>query len=362
MSRKAIITVTNDLISDQRAHKVAETLLSYGYKVLLVGRKITNNNSPSRNYETKRFSLLFNRGFLFYANYNIRLFFFLLFRRYDLIWAVDLDSLLPGYLLSRLKKKKLIYDAHELFTEVPELAERPLVKGVWTKIEQRILPKLKHVVTVSELIANHFSKKYNINALVLRNFPFVQQEQTVYTPERKTIIYQGSINKNRGLEELVMAMINLEDTSLIIVGDGDEFENIRELIKKNKLIDSIQLIGRVPFEDLPDWTRKGTLGVSIEKAEGSMSYAYALPNKVFDYIKFGVPVLVSSELTELAELVNHYKIGETVSPISSEALAESISNLFNDPSKLMDYSNNCLLAHEDLNWEKEVEKIKALII
>src|SRR3989338_2252762 len=152
--QKVILSVTNDLVTDQRVNRVCNSLLNLNYEVLLVGRQLKNSLPVNRKYPTKRFNLLFNKGFLFYANYNVRLFWLLLFSKSTLLWSNDLDTLPANYLVSKLKGIKLVYDSHEYFTEVPELVNRPKIQKIWLSIEQWIFPKLKNVITVSNQIAN----------------------------------------------------------------------------------------------------------------------------------------------------------------------------------------------------------------
>src|SRR5690554_2991253 len=130
-NKKIIVSVTNDLYTDQRVHKVCMFLYENGYEVLLVGRKLKNSEPiTDRPYSIKRFKLVFNAGALFYSNYNLRLFWFLLFTRFDVLLSNDLDTLLANYCAHRLKSKsRLVYDTHELFTEVPELTARQKVRN-----------------------------------------------------------------------------------------------------------------------------------------------------------------------------------------------------------------------------------------
>ncbi len=345
--------------TDQRVHKVALTLQELGYDVLLVGRRLKNSVPLERTYRTKRFQLLFNKGFLFYANHNIRLFWFLLFRRFDLVWSVDLDTLWAGFMYSKVKKTNLVYDSHELFTEVPELSNRPFVKRFWTRIERKIFPKLRTVFTVSEPIATHYSKKYGVHVHVLRNLPLRKDVKHSLALVNKIILYQGAVNMNRGVEELVLAMKDIDHAKLIVIGDGDVFQEVERLVLVNELSEKVQLLGKVPFEQLDALTQTATIGVSLEKGD-SMSYHYSLPNKIFDYIKNGIPVLVSA-LPETTKLVKQYSLGKTIESITPQKIAVTLQEMLSDEQELLRLSQNCKIAHQELNWEREKEIINTLL-
>ena len=158
ISNRAIVSVTNDLYTDQRVHKVCLFLESQGYSVLLVGRKRKNSIPlPERSYATKRLNLFFDSGVKFYAEYNMRLFFLLLFKRVKILVSNDLDTLLANYTVTKFKPNvQLCYDSHEYFTEVPELINRPRVQKIWEGIEAWIFPKIKSIYTVN----NSISKLY----------------------------------------------------------------------------------------------------------------------------------------------------------------------------------------------------------
>ena len=156
--RKIIVSVTNDLTTDQRVSKICSSLTQNGFKVLLVGIKKKNSILIGREYKTKRISLFFNKGFLFYAEYNFRLFLFLFFSKKDILLSNDLDTLLANFIVSKIQQKKLAYDSHELFSEVPELVNRPFIKNFWLRLEKWLLPKLKNTYTVCKSIANIYNK------------------------------------------------------------------------------------------------------------------------------------------------------------------------------------------------------------
>jgi len=360
---KIIVSVTNDLVTDQRVNRVCSSLLALNFEVLLVGRQLNNSLPINRKYQTKRFNLLFNKGFLFYANYNIRLFFFLLFSKPTILWSNDLDTLPANYLVSKIKGLKLVYDSHEYFTEVPELVNRPKVQKVWEQIEKWTFPKLKNVITVSDEIAKAYYNKYHVDSVVIRNLPFKNkaffQVKDIKKEGFNLVLYQGAVNVNRGIEPLVEAMQYIENTKLYIIGDGDVFDEIVTKVRTLKLEDKITLLGKIPFELLPHYTFQADLGVSLEENVG-LNYTYALPNKLFDYINAGLPVLTSN-LPEMEAVVRKYEVGETLSVISAKTIAEKINELFSKKDKLKFYAQNSLKAKEELCWENEEQKLYSFV-
>lgn len=360
--QKIIVSVTNDLTTDQRVAKICNTLVELNFEVVLVGRKLPNSQPLNRSYSTKRFKLWFNKGALFYANYNLRLFFFLLFSKADVYWSNDLDTLLANHTASKWKKKKLIFDSHEYFTEVPELVNRPSVQRIWKRMEQRILPQLKNVLTVSQSIADLYQKEYGIDVKLLRNVP--EQNSSIFDVEtlkvdnKKVIIYQGAINVNRGIEFMVKAMNHLDNCILYLIGKGDISNQISDLITSENLTNKVKMLGEVPYEKLHSYTVQADLGLSLEEDKG-LNYRFALPNKVFNYIHANVPVLVSN-LPEMENLVKQYQVGETISTHEPQQIAKKIEQMLSNETQLTTYKNNCKKAALDLNWEKEKQVISTL--
>ena len=356
--KRIYLAVTNDLVTDNRVHKVASTLLKSGAIVTLIGR-IKSSNTPAidRPYNTKRFKLIFKQGACFYIEYNIRLFLFLLFRRFDIIVANDLDTLLGSYLASQLKSKKIVYDSHEYFTEVPELVNRKFPKKVWKHLEKKILPRIKYAYTVSECIAKTYFKLYGVKMQIVRNVPYLNkrsQEKENIENDSKTILYQGSLNIGRGLEQMIDAMEFIDNAKLIIIGDGDITNQLKERIQSKKLENKIELIGRIPFEDLMIETSKADLGIALEENIG-LNYYYALPNKLFDYIQAGVPVLVSP-FPEMQKIVKKYDIGTVYDHKTPQALADKINEILDLENRYQKWKDNTRKAAQELCWENE-EKI-----
>lgn len=364
--KKVCLSVTNDLVTDQRVLKVSDFLHRKGFNVLLVGRKKTDSPAFRHdNIEGFRFRMLFHKGFLFYAEYNLRLFFYLLFQKNDLLVSNDLDTLLPNFLVSRLKRIPLVYDSHEYFTGSTELMHRPFVRKTWKQIEKWIFPRLKNVFTVNQSIADLYDEEYRVKIRVVRNIPkkFSQSAKLSrgdvgWPSDKKIVLMQGgAINIDRGAEELVQAMqpqYGLKDILLYFIGSGDVWNQIQRLTSDMNLNNVVKFIPRMPYGKLMEYTSLADLGVSIDKPV-SPNYQYSLPNKLFDYIGAGVPVMASS-LVEVKKIIEGYDVGVCIKNHDPAHIAETIQFVFSDENRYKSWKENALKASENLCWENE-EKI-----
>ena len=355
--KRIVISVTNDLTTDQRVEKTCEALSEIGYDVVLVGRKLKTSLPIQKNYKTVRFRLLFNKGFLFYAEFNIRLFIFLLFTKKNLLFSNDLDTLLPNYLLSLLQQKTLVFDSHELFSEIPELVTKPRIKNFWLYLEKKLIPKLKNVITVSNSIKNHYLNLYGVSATVVRNIPKIQKiepkEFDVNTDEKKIILYQGAVNIGRGIELMIDTMPLLDKYLFIVIGDGDILKELKEKVKLQNLNNKVKFLGKKSPEELKKLTLSASIGMSLEEDLG-LNYRYALPNKVFDYLHANIPVIIA-DLPEMRALIEKYSIGEILTERSPEVLAKTIMQM-----ATKSYAKELLIAKEKLNWNNEKKKLTSI--
>jgi len=366
--QKIIISVTNDLVADNRVHKVASSLMKFNFEVVLVGRVLKGSLPLNRNYKTKRFKLLFNKGAMFYACYNIRLFLFLLFAKADIFLSNDLDTLTANFLASKIRKKKLVYDSHEYFTEVPELVTRPKIKRIWESFEKRILPKLKNTYTVCASISDIYNKKYNVKMKVVRNIPkcseINEEEIKPNLPkdiiDKKIIIYQGAVNVGRGIEQVIKAMQYVENGIFVIIGGGDIFEDVKKLTNDMKLNEKVFFTGKIPFNELFSYTKNADIGISLEENIG-LNYYYALPNKLFDYIRANVPILANS-LPEIENIVRTYDIGCFIENHNPKHIAEKINFMLNSPKKKQIWKENLKKASQELCWENEEKVLKDIFL
>ncbi len=354
--KKIIISVINDLSNDQRVHRICTSLQNSGYNVILTGRKLPNSPKINREYEIKRFKLLINKGMLFYACFNIRLFWFYIFNKYDILVSNDLDTLSAAGFVNIFKRKTLIYDSHELFTEVPELQNKNLKKRFWLLIEKLFIRKAFKSYTVCKPIADYYNKKYNINMQVIRNLPLAYPFPYDYNSRDNILLYQGSLNKERGLEMLVEAMQYIPNYKLIIAGKGDIFADLKLLTTNLKLNNKVKFTGNLDFNKLQQLTKTAKIGFSLEQGS-SLSYKYSLPNKIFDYIQGGVPV-ICSDLPEMSKIIKDYKVGQSVECKTGKELAKIVNELISTPNLLSDFHKNCKEAARKLCWNKEEIKLK----
>jgi len=366
--KKAIVSVTNDLYTDQRVHKVCLFLESQGFSVILVGRKRKSSvELQTRTYSIKRFNLFFDKGAKFYAEYNFRLFWYLIFRKVDVLVANDLDTLLANYSVSKFKPfSRLVYDSHEYFTEVPELIHRKKVKQIWETIEAWIFPKLKTIYTVNSSIAKLYADKYQKEIKVVRNISpswepvNLKSKKELGIPENKNlIILQGAgINIDRGAEEAIQAMTLVENTVLMIVGDGDVVFQLKTYVIDNQLVDKVLFFDKRPYNEMMNFTYYADLGLTLDKPT-NINYRYSLPNKVFDYIQAETPI-IGTNLIEISKILSEYGVGEIIEEFTPENLALLINSIFSSESKLVNLKANCSKARKVLNWESEIEILKEI--
>lgn len=369
VKKRIIVSVSNDIATDQRVRKQCGELSRAGFEVVLLGRKLPESLGVEREYQVIRAKLPFNKGALFYASLNVWLFFKLLFSKVDALWANDLDTLPANALVAGIKRRPLVYDAHEFFTEVPEIQDRPWVKKTWKWLESRFIGKADLVITVNNSIAELLKKTYRLSeVMVVRNVPDNSGEfpkssrEDLGLPGAKTIlIMQGSgINVDRGAEELVEAMRFVPDAVLIFVGGGDAIPNLKKEVKKKHLEDKVAFYPKMPYAEMMKYTAAADLGITLDK-DTNVNYRYSLPNKIFDYVRAGIPI-IASDLPEVSKFVRENEVGFIVKGHDPRIIGESIKSALENQLKLAGYKENAEKLRGELNWSTEFEQVRELLI
>ena len=376
MSKRIVLAVTNDLATDQRVDRSCISLVEAGYDVVLVGRKLPESPKlDPRPYTMQRMRLVFRRSALFYAEYNFRLFVKLLFVRADAFFANDTDTLLACRMAAAVRRKKLFFDAHELFPEVPELVDKPRVRAVWRHIEEKCLPHVDAAFTVCQSVADEYYARYGVTMTVVRNLAmrFSDNQKTdKETSTTPTLLYQGAVNVGRGVREAIDAMQYLPKCRLVVAGDGDLLPELREYTSHLEWADRVCFLGRVRPEELHTITGKASLGLCLLEDLG-LNYRYALPNRVGDFAQAGVPLL-ATDFPEIRRIFDSYGIGtltEACPKVKNGKMYEKyVIELADTIRKTLDFWNDMPAqeraqrfqrAGEELCWEKEksifVEKL-----
>ncbi|HEV2481766.1 MAG TPA: glycosyltransferase [Puia sp.] len=365
MGKRVVIAAISDLATDQRLHKVSLTLQEAGYDVLLIGtRRRDSLPLAPRSYPIRRIRLLFQKGAYFFAEFNFRLFLRLLFTKGDIFLGNDLDAIGAVWLAGTLRRLPVVYDTHEYYLGMPELNGRAGVKKVWQHIEAFVFPRLRYIYTICDSFRELYYKDYGKTLGVVRNVPYrkaadidipLPKDLEEKLPKDKFfLLFQGAgINPERGVEELVLAMPLLDPARfhLVIIGGGENWEKIVEMVRDNGLSDRITLIPKIPFEQLRSVTRRAHLGLSLDKPN-NINHIYGLPNKIFDYLHSGVPVLVS-RVVELEKIVNTYDVGDFIENHQPAHIAAKILAISSDPGLLERWKRNTATVREELCWERE---------
>jgi glycosyltransferase involved in cell wall biosynthesis len=354
---RIICTVTNDLTYDQRMIRICGSLARAGHEVLLVGRqRRASRPLQAEPFGQERLRCCFEKGKLFYLEYNLRLFFFLLWHPFDIICAVDLDTLLPAYLTSRLRGKPCVYDAHEYFTETPEVVRRPAVQRIWAALARLIIPRLRYAYTVGPALARIFEERYGIPFAVIRNLPARQPLAEKTAPDHpRIILYQGALNEGRGLECAIAAMQKIEGAVLWLAGEGDLSDALRQLARQMGLEEKVRFLGFLPPRELQQLTPQAYLGLNLLENRG-LSYYYSLANKAFDYVQAGKPS-IQMAFPEYAALNAQHEVFLLLDELSANALATAIRQLLHDAERYEQLQANCWRAREEWVWEKEEERL-----
>lgn len=351
---RIICTVTNDLNYDQRMHRICSALAEAGYEVWLTGRRLRESKTLTEcSFRQIRLNCFSRKGFLFYAEYNVRLFFFLIFNRFDAVGTVDLDTMPAGALAGLLKGKPGVFDAHEYFTEVPEVVNRPLVKNFWRMVEWLFLPFYRHAYTVGPALAMLFSEKSGIPFQVVRNVPDRRElTSDKKVGESKILMYQGALNEGRGIENLIEMMALLPATfELHLAGEGDLSAKLRELAAASPAAERIKFLGFVRPADLKQLTSEAWLGFNLLENKG-LSYYYSLANKFFDFVQAGVPV-ITMDFPEYRTLHNVHEVAVLLPDLDAGRIAAEVLLLSENPAEYRRLLDNCRLAGKIWNWEHD---------
>lgn len=357
---RVLIAVISDLATDMRVQKQASLLVEMGCEVTVLGRRRYNSlPCDLPGIKVFRIRVPFRKGPGMYLIFNLILLLHLLARRFDLCISNDLDTLVPCYAVSRLFRKKLVYDAHEYFTGQHGLIEKRMRHRVWKAAERLTVPHVRHMITVSSSIADLYRSEYGSDPVVIRNVApsvahLMPHDRSMHSvgKDELLVVFQGSgINEGRGAEEMIDAMSLVERVRLIIAGSGDIIRKIRQHALDSPAAGRIVFLPVMPWEEMMRYTLSCDAGLTLD-TDSCTNQRYSLPNKLFDYIAAGIPA-IASPLPEVSAVIGQYGCGVVLEEVSPEAIAEALGRLRDDRSLLVALKEKAVAARDELNWEKE---------
>lgn len=363
--KKVLITFLGNIDYDTRCYNLFNTLSNEGYDVDFVGFDwLTENFSTVKGKKTvyklskKPISIFFYLKFYFLLKLKI------FTTKFDIIFAEDLYCLPVCVILGKIKGAKVIYDCRELFGFLAGLKNKKLVQKFWSFVERLFITKADLVLTTGEMDSEFIRTQYKIkNDLVIRNLPLYKKSKSPVDyhsllnldSSKKILLYQGVVLHGRGLKMVFEFLQTTDEFILVVIGGGEMLDYYKSLSEKMDLSAKVFFIGKIPQEKLIDYTAGAFVGLSLIE-NVSLSYYYALPNKLFEYIMAEIPVIVT-DLPQMKKITDDYKVGFAIHENDTVALGDALNKLKDDEELYHQLKSNCKIASETLNWENEIKQL-----
>lgn len=353
---KIILTVTTDLNYDQRMIRICTSLHEAGYEVELVGIAFSHSKAlVDRPYQQKRIPIPYTQGKMMYLLYWWKLFFYLMKNKAHVFVAIDLDTILSVYFAAVFRRTKRVYDAHEIFTEMQEVNERPFIKKIWEIIGRFCIPRFKKGYTIGDAYADFFKEKYKVCYEVIRNATVYKEVQPVVKKE-KIILYQGAVNKGRAFEQLIPAMKQVA-AQLWIIGKGNFSAQVKALIQEHQLEDKVKLLGYIPPQELKSYTQKAYIGITLfDSSNNGLSNKLSMANRFFDYMHSGIPQLCS-DYPEYRRVNDKWQLAYLVKDLTPDQVAKGLNELLQNESLHQQMAQSAKEASKTLCWQEEEKKL-----
>jgi glycosyltransferase involved in cell wall biosynthesis len=335
---------------DRRMQRITKALSDAGHEVRWISRYHKSSVRGDNAVDSESISCLFKSGILFYLEFNCRLLIKLLSSSEDCISGVDLDTLLAATLAAKLRNKKLIFDAHEIFYEVPELTGKPLKKWIWKQVARWCIPHTDRRYTVNNSLKIHHQEHYNREFQIIRNVPNDVGTHDKTRTNNKVMVYLGVVNKGRGVEIAIRSLSSLTDHNLVVIGEGDEYEEVRTLAQSLDVSDRVDFRGYTNPDEIFDILDKCSIGLNMLVAE-SENYRLSLANKFFDYMHAGLPS-VNMRYPEYESILSEHQVGLMIENYQVVDFIRAIEKLENN-DLYQKLSMNCNAYKNLYTWDRE---------
>lgn len=281
--------------------------------------------------------------------------------RADVYHSHDLNTLYIGAMCKKRTGARLVYDSHELQTERNRMTKWWRRWAAWN--ERRWLPYADAMITASPPWIDINREKYgavpdpSVSVLNTPELQVIKQPQDLrgaldIPAEAPILLYQGSIQENRGIEPAIDAISLLPDAVLVVVGYGYHRSTLEADVRKRGLTDRVKFFGPIPNDELLAWTAAADIGL-CNIVNSSLSYYTSLPNKLFEYIIAGIAV-IGSDSPEIGRIVTEEGVGEVADPVDPEDLARAARTILSDLDR---YRAATKAASQKYNWAIEEQNL-----
>ena len=364
--KKIVINFLGNMYYDTRTFNLYNSLEVKGHGVKFIGfdwltpefKTIKKKNISITKLSKTRFSIFFYLQFFFSQLHSC------LTTKADIYFASDFFSLPACVITAKIRRAKVFYDSREIYTELPFHDEKPVLKKMFKILEKYLIKSVDRIFTTGEMDSQYLKKIYPVKeTFLLRNFPLTKTDIIPIDFHNKfnipddsiTILYQGIIVKGRGIDTYYKAVQKMVNLYLIILGGGEHLKFYNALANEMKISDRVIFAGKISQDEILNYTAGAFAGLSIIDNISVNNY-YALPNKLFEYVMSGLPVIVN-DLPQMQKVVNDHDIGEVIKNTNEDELISVLKNWNENRDLYKTKKENCKKASLELNWEKEFSNV-----
>ncbi|MCK9279420.1 MAG: glycosyltransferase [Melioribacteraceae bacterium] len=368
MNKKICIAFLGNAFHDSRITNLCDSLKADGFDVSVISFDWRTIKEDYYHKDIKIFKLDRSSSIRFYLNFGYRLYRELIKTDASVIFAEDIYTLPIVTLIAKINNIKVVYNSRELYAFIGGLSKRPFIQYIVKSIESTFINLVDLILTTGEMDSDFLEKFYGLpKTLVLRNIPLYQKPQfTINLNEMydipttyKILLYQGVLIGGRGISNVIKAISQIQNVYLLLLGDGESKSKFEEIARENKVEDRVIFAGAISQKDLINYTASADIGIALIQ-NISVSYYHALPNKLFEYIMAGLPVL-SCPLPQMKKIVEEYNVGIIADPDNEVEVIDGIKKLIESDEVIRIYKANCNKAALELNWQKEFERAKHVL-
>lgn len=363
-----ILVVMGPVFQDARTLNVANTLANQHQSVLIIGTGELDAQfewRPSITIKTCRIQKE-NRMIQLWGKFWVEVRNYLKWYSAENYWAMDLYAL-PILYHHKKKDARLLFDSREIYSALGMNVGKPLKQQIITEIEQFYIKRADVVFTSGQIDSEIIAQKYELKELpVIQNVPPYRDVQKTsllrdyfsIPVEKKIMLYQGMIHEGRGLEPFIRVLTYTNHWVLCVLGEGRLWKNLLDMAKELGVASKIYHRSPVAYEELPAWTSSADAGLCyIEPL--TLSLKMALPNKLFEYVQAGIPI-VSSDLPQIIPIFESFNIGKLLKwPASPNEWLQCLESLEKMIASL-DMKNELKKCSKVFCWENQEQVIRSL--